>query len=81
MPTNNVLELQNYQRVLTVKVSGEDYMPIDSALQETMTSPVVYIDGMMNVSDVIQYITNAGGYTKSTEIYPDDKTYVIYFEK
>lgn len=81
LPTNNVLELQNYQRVLTVKVSGEDYMPIDSALQETMTSPVVYIDGMMNVSDVIQYITNAGGYTKSTEIYPDDKTYVIYFEK
>ena len=80
LPTNNVLELQNYSRVLTVKVSGEDYAPIGSALLETLTSPVVYIDRAMNVSDVIQYIKNTGGYTKATEIYSDDKACVVYFE-
>lgn len=80
LPTNNVLELQNYPRVLTVKVSGEDYTPIVSALLETLTSPVVYIDRAMNVSDVIQYIQHTGGYIKAAELYCDAKICAIYFE-
>lgn len=80
LPTNNLLELQNYHRILTVKISGEDYSPIATALSQTVTSPVVYLDNAMDTSTVIQYIRQNGNYGTPVSLYRDDKITALYFE-
>lgn len=80
LPTNNLLELQNYHRVLTVKISGEDYTPIASALSQAAASPVVYLDNTMDTAAIIQFIRENGNCGAPTLLYQDDKITALCFE-
>ena len=77
LPTNNLLELQNYHRVLTVKISGEDYTPIASALSQAAASPVVYLDNTMDTAAIIQFIRENGNCGAPTFALPGRQNHSI----